>query len=145
MSGRGLELLVVHRLIGRAEEDGPARQLADAGAGSERLIVDADVRVQLVVLGEPLRVDRIRERRAGAVDLGAAAGRCRRRCARSQAAVAHPPEHPATSAVPTPSRQASRSCQHHGQAAFVVAVTLLDLDLLQRLQLHVDELCGSGA
>ena len=44
-------------------------ELTDAAARADRLVVDLDVRVQLVVLGEPLRVDRGRERRAGAVDL----------------------------------------------------------------------------
>ena len=68
-SGRGLQLLVVHRAVGRAEEHGLVDQLLDAAARADRLVVDADVRVQLVVLGKPLRIDRVREGGAGTVDL----------------------------------------------------------------------------
>src|SRR5881394_1675524 len=43
-AGRGLQLFVVHRAVGRAEEDGPVGDLLDAAAGSDRLVVDPDVR-----------------------------------------------------------------------------------------------------
>ena len=49
LSRRGLQLVVLHWLIGGAEEHGLARQLADTGAGAQRLIVDPDVGVKLVV------------------------------------------------------------------------------------------------
>jgi hypothetical protein len=66
---RRLQLFVGHGTIGRPEKHGLVADLADAAAGSDRLVVDLHLRVLLVVLVEPLRVDRVREGRAGAVDL----------------------------------------------------------------------------
>ena len=45
LARRRLQLVVRHRLIGRAEEHRLAGQLPDAGARSERLIVDLDARL----------------------------------------------------------------------------------------------------
>ena len=86
-SRRPLQLVVGHRPVARAEEDRLARQLLDAAARADRLVVDLDVGVDLVVLGEPLRVDRVREGGAGAVDLD-------RSAPRASAAAANPSESP---------------------------------------------------
>jgi hypothetical protein len=56
----------------RAEENRAVRQLPNPAAGADRLVVDADVRMKLRVLREPLGVDRIRKRGARAIDLCAA-------------------------------------------------------------------------
>src|SRR5207247_11360850 len=67
--GRRLQLLFGHRTVRGAEKYGLVGDLLDAAARPDRLVVDANVRVQLVVLAEPLRIDRIGECGAGAVDL----------------------------------------------------------------------------
>src|SRR5258706_3541825 len=70
MQDRGLgltELLVGHGTVGRAEVDRALEDLADAAAAADRLIVDLYAGL-LVVRVEPLRVDRIGERGACAVD-----------------------------------------------------------------------------
>mgnify|MGYP003694201739 CR=1 FL=1 len=54
---------------GGAEIDRLLGDLLDAAAAPDRLIVEARTRVDLGVEAEPLRVHRIRERRAGAVQL----------------------------------------------------------------------------
>ena len=61
LARRRLHLLRRHRPVGRAEEHRLVGELTDAAARADRLVVDLDVRVDLVVLGEPLRVDRVRE------------------------------------------------------------------------------------
>src|SRR5207244_141489 len=68
-AGRALQLLGVHRSIGRAEVDRALRDLANPAAGTDRLIVDLNVRVDLVVFGEPLGINRGRESRSRAVQL----------------------------------------------------------------------------
>ncbi len=78
-SGRALGLLFGHRRIRGAEEHRAAAQLPDAAAGSDRLVIDPDLRVQPFVFGKPLRIERIGKRGAGAVDLPPAAW-SRRRC-----------------------------------------------------------------
>src|SRR6185503_20711787 len=65
------------RAVRGAEENGLGGELPDAAAGADRLVVDADVGMALGVFREPLRIDRIGERRARAVDLVAAAARIR--------------------------------------------------------------------
>ena len=67
----GGDLIVRHRTVRGAEEDGAGGELADAAARADRLVVDLHVRMHLVVLVEPLRIDRVGERGAGAVDLSA--------------------------------------------------------------------------
>src|SRR6185369_8978232 len=66
-------LLVAHRAVARAEVHGALEHLADAATAPDRLIVDLDSRL-LVVGVEPLRVDRVGERRTGAVDQAAGEG-----------------------------------------------------------------------
>ncbi len=63
------DLLVGHRAVGGAEEDRTGAELADAAARADGLIVDLHVRVQLVVVAEPLRIDRVGERCPRSVDL----------------------------------------------------------------------------
>src|SRR3954462_4324691 len=62
------KLLVAHRRVARAEIDGLLRDLFDAAAGADRLVVDLHLRVHLVVRREPFRIEREREGRAGSVD-----------------------------------------------------------------------------
>ncbi len=69
LARRGEQLVVRHGTICGAEEDRLGRDLTNAAARTDRLIVDLYGRMRLVVLVEPLRVDRIRERRARSVDL----------------------------------------------------------------------------
>jgi hypothetical protein len=59
------QAVVVQRGVARAEVDGARLHLLDAGAAADRLVVDLDAGL-LVIDVEPLRVDRVRERRAGA-------------------------------------------------------------------------------
>ncbi len=84
LARRVLDLVGRHRAVGGAEEHRLVGQLADAGAGTERLVVDQDARLELGVLGEPLRIDRRREGGAGAVDLGALGEQANRGCRRRQ-------------------------------------------------------------
>ena len=65
---RGLQILGLQRHVGRAEVDGLRLDLRDAAAGADRLVVHADPGLLLVGVG-PFRVDRIRERGAGACDV----------------------------------------------------------------------------
>src|SRR4026207_2081325 len=51
-AGRRRRLLVGQRPVGGAEEDGARRDLSDPGARAERLVVDLDVGVELVVFRE---------------------------------------------------------------------------------------------
>jgi hypothetical protein len=76
----GRELLLGrHRSVGGPEEDRLVRELPDAPSRADRLVVDRHVGMELVVFGEPLRIDRVGERRAGAVDLHGRGDRRRRR------------------------------------------------------------------
>src|SRR4051794_1196958 len=68
------QLFVGHGAVGRAKKDGLIGDLPDAAARPDRLIVDLDVWLQFVVLGEPLRVDRVGERRPGPVYLDVLCG-----------------------------------------------------------------------
>src|SRR5208282_4913425 len=68
------ELLIVHRGVAGAEVDGLVQQLLDSAARSDRLVVKMYIRIILGVDVEPLRIDRIRKGRAGAVDQKLAAG-----------------------------------------------------------------------
>ena len=56
-----LELIVGHRAVGGAEIHGLCSQLANAAARTDGLVVDLDVRMQLVILVKPFRINRIRE------------------------------------------------------------------------------------
>src|SRR3989442_1413376 len=67
VAGRPSELVVGHRAVGRAEVHGACGDLPDPAAATDGLIVEAGTLIDLRVLVEPLRVDRIREGRAGAV------------------------------------------------------------------------------
>src|SRR2546426_798864 len=67
VAGRLSELVVGHRAVGRAEVHGACGDLPDPAAATDGLIVEAGTLIDLRVLVEPLRVDRIREGRAGAV------------------------------------------------------------------------------
>ena len=57
------------RPVRGAEVDGLLGDLLDAAAAADRLIVEAHGRIDLDVLVEPLRIDRVRESRPGAVEL----------------------------------------------------------------------------
>ena len=89
-----------HRRIGRTEIHGPLGELADAAARADRLIVDLHARRGRVV-AEPLAVDRIRKRRAGASEVGAAGGggRLRGRSNRRRAFLSPPQAVAAESAI----------------------------------------------
>lgn len=63
-----LALAVIHRAIGGAEIDGAIGDLLDARAGTDGLIIELNLGVFLVVLGEPFRIDGIGERGACTVD-----------------------------------------------------------------------------
>jgi hypothetical protein len=67
-AGRSLQMRIGHRSVGGAEEHRLRGELLDPATGSDRLVVDADVRMRLLILVEPLRVDRIGEGGAGSVD-----------------------------------------------------------------------------
>ena len=71
-----LELLNLQRHIGSAERHGLGLDLLDAGAGADRLVVQAVAGFLLVGIG-PFRIDRERERRTRSGDVG---GERRRRC-----------------------------------------------------------------
>src|SRR5256884_7389725 len=62
----GLELIVVHRAIGGAEIHGAFRDLLDAAAGADGLIVDFKIGVLLMVLVKPFGIHGVRKRCAGA-------------------------------------------------------------------------------
>jgi hypothetical protein len=62
-----LELLVGHRAVAGAEVHRAGQHLANATAAADRLIVDFNVRMKLVVLTKPLRVHRIGEGRTSSV------------------------------------------------------------------------------
>jgi hypothetical protein len=61
-------LLVGHGGVGGAEVDRALGDLLDATAGADGLVVEANVGLQLVVVAEPLRVERVRKGRTGAGD-----------------------------------------------------------------------------
>src|SRR5271154_3989669 len=65
--GIGLDLIVIHRAVRSAKIYRAFGHLLDARAGAYRLIVDLDVSEFLVVLVEPLGVDRIGETGARAI------------------------------------------------------------------------------
>ncbi len=73
-----LELLVVHRPIAGTEVDGSLGGLFDAAARSNGLVVELNLGVILVVLVEPLRVDRVGECRASAGHQRLGGDRCAR-------------------------------------------------------------------
>jgi hypothetical protein len=79
--GRGL-LLGLHGHVGGTEVDGACRELLDAGAGADGLVVDGGSCARSAVILDPLLHDRLGERRACAgdgtgrtVDLGCRGGR----------------------------------------------------------------------
>jgi hypothetical protein len=61
LTRRRLLLFRRQRIVAGAKDDGLTGQLFYTAARADGLIVDLDVRMQLVVLREPLRVDRVRE------------------------------------------------------------------------------------
>ena len=80
----GRLLLGLHRRVGGAEVDGAGRELGDAAARADGLVVDRGARRVLEARG-PLGVDRRREGRAGAVDRAALLGAARRAGAAARA------------------------------------------------------------
>ena len=64
------ELLVRHGAIAGSEIHRAVQDLANSAATSDGLVVDLHVRMQLVVLAEPLRIHGIRESGACPVQLG---------------------------------------------------------------------------
>src|SRR6516225_11721610 len=71
------EFLACKRRIGGAESDGPGFNLFDSAARTDRLIVQTDAGLFLISV-RPFGVDRVRERGAGAGNVGGG-GRCYRR------------------------------------------------------------------
>src|SRR5262249_41742448 len=69
LPGRIKHLLWSHWTVTRAEENGLRRHLPNPGAGSDAVVVDLNVRMELVVLRKPLLVDRLGEGRARTLDL----------------------------------------------------------------------------
>jgi hypothetical protein len=70
----GGDLLVAHRPVGGAEIHGALSELADAAARADRLVADLDARLPVVGV-EPLGVNRVWKRRAGAGQAAGATGR----------------------------------------------------------------------
>src|SRR4051794_2433581 len=70
-----LELVLIHRSIAGSEVDGSFRDLLDSRARTQRLIIDLNIRMKLVVLTEPFGIHRIRECRARAIDQDGSRGR----------------------------------------------------------------------
>src|SRR4051794_23114855 len=64
------ELLVGHWTIAGAELDGLGKHLSDAAAAADRLVIDLNIAVLLVILAEPLGVHGIRKCSACGVDVG---------------------------------------------------------------------------
>jgi hypothetical protein len=67
-AGRLPQIVVTHRPIRCAEIDRLSEDLFLASARANRLVIKADRWIDLRILIEPLRVDRIGERRPGAVN-----------------------------------------------------------------------------
>src|SRR5579862_3756649 len=73
-------LLVIYRHVAGAEVHRAGLQLADAAAAADRLIVDLNVGVLVVVLAEPLLVNGIGEGRPGPVQFRLGHRAARQRC-----------------------------------------------------------------
>ena len=68
LAGRLAQIVIAHRAVGSTEVDCLRADLFLAAARADRLIIETHRRIDLGVFVEPLRIDRIRESRAGAVD-----------------------------------------------------------------------------
>src|SRR5262249_49803920 len=66
-----LDLLVRPRRVAGAEFDEVGRELPNPGATTDRLIVDADIRMAMVVFEEPALVKRRGKGRPGSLDIDA--------------------------------------------------------------------------
>jgi hypothetical protein len=64
---RLLKLLVAHWAVAGPEVDCSRQHLANAATAADRLVVDLNVRVNFVILVEPLRINGIRECRTCAI------------------------------------------------------------------------------
>src|SRR5215472_11990459 len=64
----GLELLVIHGTISGSKIDSAFRNLLNTAAGTNRLIIDLQIRILLVVLIKPFGIHRIGESRPRTVD-----------------------------------------------------------------------------
>src|SRR6185295_3271580 len=64
---RGFEIVILHRGVRSSKVNCALGYLLDAAAGTDRLIVELQVRVRLVVSAEPFLVDRIWKRSARAL------------------------------------------------------------------------------
>src|SRR5262249_38684327 len=62
------ELLIRHRAIGGAKIDGTLQKLANATSGTNRLVINLNIRMQIMVFRKPLGIYRVRERRPSAID-----------------------------------------------------------------------------
>ena len=63
------DLFVFHRAIARPEVNRARGHLCDSAAAPNGLVVDLNIRMQIVVLIEPLGINWVRERGACAVQL----------------------------------------------------------------------------
>ena len=96
-AGGRLQFLIGQELVACSEIDRLGRDLLDAAAAADGLVVELDRRVDLGVLAEPLGVERVREGGSGAVDegfgRGLAGGNDSRCHGQNQHAVTYPAEH----------------------------------------------------
>src|SRR6266566_5125632 len=68
LPGRLAQIFVAHWTLRRTEIDRLCENLFLSAAGTDRLIIEPDGRIDLRVFVEPLRVNRIRKGRACSVD-----------------------------------------------------------------------------
>src|SRR5208283_3487430 len=61
--------------IARPEVDGAINDLPDSAAASDRLVIDLNVRMELVIFAEPLGIHGVRE--SGACPVQRSLGKCR--------------------------------------------------------------------
>src|SRR5579863_7694684 len=84
------QLLIRHRCVGSAKIDGSGLQLADASARTDRVVVDLNVRMEPVVFGKPLRVNRIWKGGASSIEQQGGFRRGSWGCCRGLKSCAHP-------------------------------------------------------
>ena len=64
------QLFVFHRAVAGPKVNGSSRDLGDAATATDRLVVDFDVRMLLMILIKPFGINGIRESGACAIELG---------------------------------------------------------------------------
>ncbi len=83
------QLLIRHGAIAGAEIHGLRQDLANAAAAADRLVVELNIRMGLVVFAEPLLVHRIRKSSACPVQSGLAESRYSQNYAQKRNAAYH--------------------------------------------------------